>query len=97
MSDAADTLFIDLLSRLKIKSAMIYFHEFLILEFLQVGAIEILQWVLKVRGPLPWEGIGSDSGASELRESPPQAGARKSLSFQTPSGFKDLCDNSCRG
>lgn len=30
---------------------MIYFHEFLIPEFIQVGRIEILGWVLKVRGP----------------------------------------------
>lgn len=74
---------------------MIYFREFLIPEFLQVGRIEILRRVLKVRGPRfqgvrgqhPWEGVGSDSGASELRKSPPQACARKISSFQIPSGF----------
>lgn len=73
--------FIDVLSWLKMKkqSAMIYFHGFLIPELLQVGRIEILGWVLKVRGPAvpgcqraaPLGGVGGDSGASELRESPP--------------------------
>lgn len=94
-------LFIDVLPWLKIKKpwAMIYLFPCILNTWVSTVGRSwtiTLQWVLKVRvlrfqgvrGQYPWEGLVQ----VKTLGSPPQACARKAVSFQPSSGFEKGCD-----